>query len=225
MAQILINDKFTFTYNSMLYMGKIIYYNNIFFITVTSNKYNRMVFELVMAEDYKYSIKLVFITTTHEINRLKKNKIIFYNSNEYQNKLLTDTTNYSVDNFSSILNEFVLQYLHKKNVDDIFLNIIYFYCTNYNRTYLLCLCAVNNDMNNFYIILNNIQVNYNDLIYTLNHTFGYLPISLYSNKEMHLLYIQQLHYLKYLPEYSYLTYPEFIKLIYSITQHCTLEAF
>jgi hypothetical protein len=236
MGQLLINDNFTFIYDNKIYNSKIIYYNNTIFIIATPVTYNRMVFTLVVDENNNYFIKLIFITNTHGIknthgtknkngvkNKLKNNKILFYNSHVYQYKLLNDDINSTIDNFTPILNNFVMNYLHK-TVDDIFLNLMYFYLTNYNRTYILCLCALNNDMNNFHIILNNIKVNTKDLLYTLQHTFGYLPMSSYNiyNKQLYFEYYRQLQHLKYIPEYNYLNYDEFIILIYNILQtNCT----
>jgi len=226
MEQLLINNNFTFMYDDKIYNGRIIYYNNTFFIIVTQIKYHRIVFKLATDENNNYFIKLIFITNKHSVknihgikNKLKNNKIIFYNSDIYQNKLLTDEINSTIDHFTPILNFFVTRYLQsKKIVDDIFLNLMYFYLTNYNRTYILCLCALNNDMNNFYIILNNIKVNEVDLLYTLQHTFGYLPLSLYDtyNKKIYFDYYQQLQHLKYIPEYNYLNYGEFIKLFINL---------
>ena len=220
MEQLLINSNFTFIYDGINYNGRLIYYDNTFFIISTPMKYYRIVFELIINENSSYGIKLIFITDTHSVkNKLKNNKIKFYNSDIYQNKLLTDEIYSIIDHFTPILNIFVTNYLQlRKTVDDMFLNLMYFYLTNYNRTYILCLCALNNDMNNFYIILNNIKVNEKDLLYTLQHTFGYLPLSSYNtyNKQLYYEYYQQLQHLKYIPEYNYLNYGEFISLIYNI---------
>jgi len=219
MEQVLINDNFTFMHADKRYSGKIIYCNNTFFIVSTPIKYHRIVFAL---DKNNYTIELIFITNIHEVKqKIRKNKIQYYNSDEYQNKLLSDDIHSTIDYFTPILNLFVTNYLQlRKSVDDIFLNLMYFYLTNNNRTYILCLCALNNDMNNFYIILNSIKVNEIDLLYALQHTFGYLPMSLYEayNKQLLFEYFRQLQHLKYIPEYNYLNYGEFINLIYGILQ-------
>jgi len=212
-----INDTYHFFYSDIAYNGKIIYYNEHFFIITTSLNFTRMVFELLIDLNGQYLIGLISIDSNHNINKADFDIIKYYNSAEYQQKLLSNDENCGIS-FLDILNTFIDKYLNKLPVDDIFLNLMYFLLTGNNRTYILCLCALNNDEINFDIILNNIAVNYEDLLYSMHHTFGFLTFTQYlplPKKYKHIDYmnhINNMQYLRYLPHYSYLKYENFQKL-------------
>jgi len=217
----IINDKCHFFYNNIAYIGKIISHNNKCFIITTSLNFTRIVFELLIDINQQYLIGLISIDSNHNINNVDYDMVKYYNSVEYQQKLLSNDETCGIY-FLDLLNTFINVYLNKIPIDDIFLNLMYFLLTGHNRTYILCLCALNNDEINFDLILNNIAVNYEDLLYVLHHSFGYLMLTEYLpvpkkysqiiNKKIYMNHINNMQYLRYLPHYSYLKYENFQKL-------------
>lgn len=214
---IVISDKFIFVYNGIQYIGKIINYNCKYFIVVNTTMFERLLFELKINND-GYYIGIVFINNKHELIDIGIHDVLYYNSIKYQNYLQSNEKNLiceysSNDNLSSnddfyiILNVFIKKYLNIIPVDDILLNLIYFFMTGHNRTYILCICALNDDMTNFNLILNNIKVDYSDLLYVLQHTFGYLTLKQYEptpkylshivSKKIYMQHIQNMAHLRY----------------------------
>jgi hypothetical protein len=211
---IIISDKFIFNYNGAQYIGKIINYSCTYFIVVNTTMFERLLFEFKMNTDGHY-IGIVSINNTHELIDDSLNIVLYNNSIEHQNYLLSnekniiDTNNtQSSNDFFVILNFFTKKYLNIIPADDILLNLMYFFLTGYNRTYILCMCALNNDMTNFNIILNNIKVDYTELLYVLQHTFGYLTLKQYEptpkylshivSKKIYMQHIQNMAYLRYI---------------------------
>jgi hypothetical protein len=210
----LINDKFIFTYNGINCIGRIIYYKCTNFIIVNVSIFERILFNLKINTDGSYYVGVVYIDNNHNLIDIDISYILYYNSVEHQNYLLSNDgniineENLKNNDFITILNIFTTKYLNITLVDDIFLNLMYFFLTEYNRTYIMCLCAVNNNMDNFNIILNNIKVDYSHLLYVLQHTFGYLTLNQYDpvpkylnhivNKKTYMQHIQNMAYLRYI---------------------------